>query len=79
MAGRPEGQREKWLCLSYPPTTALALEHLKTEVLPAGHVVFEDHAPGDTLYILQQGRVQANYVRALFTSVGNEADRVGPP
>jgi serine phosphatase RsbU (regulator of sigma subunit) len=39
---------------------ALVLEHLRQEVLPADHVVFEDNAPGDTLYIVKSGRVQVS-------------------
>jgi phosphoserine phosphatase RsbU/P len=41
-------------------TMALVVEHLKRTVLPAGHVVFEDNAPGDTLYIIESGRVQVS-------------------
>jgi sigma-B regulation protein RsbU (phosphoserine phosphatase) len=38
----------------------LVVEHLQRVVLPAGHVVFEDNAPGDTLYIIESGRVQVS-------------------
>jgi serine phosphatase RsbU (regulator of sigma subunit) len=41
-------------------TTTLCLEHLQEEVFPAGYVVFEDNAPGDTLYIIKCGRVQVS-------------------
>jgi phosphoserine phosphatase RsbU/P len=40
--------------------TALVTQHLRRVVLPAGHVVFEDNAPGDTLYIIESGRVQVS-------------------
>jgi sigma-B regulation protein RsbU (phosphoserine phosphatase) len=40
--------------------TALFVKHLQRVVLPAGHVVFEDNAPGDTLYIIESGRVQVS-------------------
>ena len=36
------------------------VKHLKRVVLAAGHVVFEDNAPGDTLYIIESGRVQVS-------------------
>ena len=39
---------------------ALVLEHLRQEVLPAHHVVFEDNTPGDTIYIVKSGRVQVS-------------------
>jgi sigma-B regulation protein RsbU (phosphoserine phosphatase) len=39
---------------------ALVVEHLKRTALPAGHVVFEDNAPGDTLYIIESGRAQVS-------------------
>jgi len=39
---------------------ALVLDHLRQEVLPANHVVFEDNAPGDTIYIIKSGRVQVS-------------------
>jgi sigma-B regulation protein RsbU (phosphoserine phosphatase) len=41
-------------------TTTLVVEHLTEEVFPAGHVVFEDNAPGDTLYIIKSGLVQVS-------------------
>src|SRR5688500_8463063 len=40
--------------------TMLVVKHLKRVVLAAGHVVFEDNAPGDTLYIIESGRVQVS-------------------
>ena len=40
--------------------TTLVVQHLRRAVLPAGHVVFEDNAPGDTLYIIESGRVQVS-------------------
>jgi sigma-B regulation protein RsbU (phosphoserine phosphatase) len=57
-------------------TTALVLAHLKTEVLPAGHVVFEDNASGDTLYIIQQGRVQVS--KTLETGQEHVLAEMGP-
>ena len=39
-------------------TIALIVAHLTEEVWPAGHVVFEEYAPGDTLYIIVDGQVQ---------------------
>jgi sigma-B regulation protein RsbU (phosphoserine phosphatase) len=39
---------------------ALVVQHLRRVVLPAGHVVFEDNAPGKTLYIIESGRVQVS-------------------
>ncbi len=39
-------------------TTALVAEHLTEELFAPGQVIFEDDAPGDTLYIIKSGRVQ---------------------
>src|SRR5215475_4884147 len=39
-------------------TIALIMAQLTEEVWPAGHVVFEEYAPGDTLYIITDGQVQ---------------------
>ena len=39
---------------------ALVLAHVRQEVLPANHVVFEDNAPGDTIYMINSGRVQVS-------------------
>ena len=36
--------------------TTLVVKHLKRVVLAAGHVVFEDNAPGDTLYHRERSR-----------------------
>jgi sigma-B regulation protein RsbU (phosphoserine phosphatase) len=41
-------------------TTTLVINHLKRVDLAAGHVVFEDNAPGDTLYIIESGHVQVS-------------------
>jgi serine phosphatase RsbU (regulator of sigma subunit) len=41
-------------------TVALILAHLREEVVPAGGVLFEENVPGDTLYIIQSGRVQVS-------------------
>jgi sigma-B regulation protein RsbU (phosphoserine phosphatase) len=39
-------------------TVELVCQHLREEVLPAGHIVFEDNAPGDHLYIVKSGRLK---------------------
>jgi sigma-B regulation protein RsbU (phosphoserine phosphatase) len=39
---------------------ALVRRHLQEVFLPAGQVVFEDNAPGDTLYIVINGRVRVS-------------------
>src|SRR5262249_35251828 len=39
-------------------TIALIVASFTEEVWPAGHIVFEEHAPGDTLYIIMDGQVQ---------------------
>ena len=41
-------------------TVALIMAHLIEEVLPADSVVFEENAPGDTLYLIQSGLVQVS-------------------
>ena len=41
-------------------TVALSVAHLTEDILPAAHVVFEEHAPGDTLYLIQRGLVQVS-------------------
>lgn len=41
-------------------TVAVIMAHCTTEVLPADHVVFEEHAPGDTLYLIQRGLVRVS-------------------
>jgi sigma-B regulation protein RsbU (phosphoserine phosphatase) len=43
---------------------ALVREHLQEVYLPAGRVVIEDNAPGDTLYIVTSGRVQVSKLLA---------------
>jgi sigma-B regulation protein RsbU (phosphoserine phosphatase) len=49
------------LFVELDPTTATRVaEHLVEETWPAGHVVFEDNAPGDTLYLVTSGRVQVS-------------------
>ena len=40
--------------------TTLVAEHLQEEVFPADHVVFEDNAPGEALYIIKSGRVRVS-------------------
>lgn len=42
--------------------TTLVAEHLHEEVLPADHVVFEDNAPGEALYIIRSGRVRVSKI-----------------
>jgi sigma-B regulation protein RsbU (phosphoserine phosphatase) len=39
-------------------TIALIVAQLTEEVWPAGHILFEELVPGDTLYIIMDGRVQ---------------------
>src|SRR5262245_11589355 len=39
-------------------TIALIVASFTTEVWPAGHIVFEELAPGDTLYFIMAGQVQ---------------------
>jgi serine phosphatase RsbU (regulator of sigma subunit) len=39
-------------------TIALIVAQLTEEVWPAGHIVFEEYVPGDTLYIVVDGQVQ---------------------
>jgi serine phosphatase RsbU (regulator of sigma subunit) len=39
-------------------TIALIVASFTEEVWPAGHIVIEEHAPGDTLYIIIDGQVQ---------------------
>ena len=39
-------------------TIALIVAPLTAEVWPAGEVIFEEYAPGDTLYIITDGQVQ---------------------
>jgi sigma-B regulation protein RsbU (phosphoserine phosphatase) len=39
-------------------TIALIVASFTEEVWPAGHLLFEEHAPGDTLYIIMDGQVQ---------------------
>ncbi|HSX78669.1 MAG TPA: SpoIIE family protein phosphatase [Candidatus Saccharimonadia bacterium] len=39
-------------------TITLIVAQLTEEVWPAGHIVFEEYAPGDTLYIIVDGQVQ---------------------
>ncbi len=39
-------------------TIALSVAYFTEEVWPAGHIVFEELAPGDTLYIIMDGQVQ---------------------
>jgi len=39
-------------------TVELVCQHLHEEVLPAGHIVFEDNAPGDHLYIIKSGQLK---------------------
>ena len=41
-------------------TAALVMAHLPAEVWPAGRVIFEDNAPGETLYIIASGLVQVS-------------------
>lgn len=41
-------------------TAALVMAHLPAEVWPAGRVIFEDNAPGETLYIVASGLVQVS-------------------
>jgi serine phosphatase RsbU (regulator of sigma subunit) len=41
-------------------TVALIMTYLTLEVLPAGHVLFEENTPGDTLYIIQSGEIQVS-------------------
>lgn len=41
-------------------TIELITDHLQEQTLSAGHVVFEDNAPGDTLYIIESGCVQVS-------------------
>lgn len=41
------------------------IAHLDEEVYPAGSVIFEDNAPGDTLYIVKSGRVRVSKVLGL--------------
>jgi len=43
-------------------TVTLIVAHLTEEVLPAGHVVFEEHAPGDTLYIVKVGQIRISRI-----------------
>jgi len=43
-------------------TVTLIVAHLTEEVLPAGHVVFEEHAPGDTLYIVKAGQIRISRI-----------------
>ena len=56
---------------------ALVVEHLKRTVLPAGHVVFEDNAPGDTLYIIESGRVQVSKTLEQWPRTRVRRDRTG--
>jgi sigma-B regulation protein RsbU (phosphoserine phosphatase) len=42
--------------------TARALTYMSQETFPAEHMVFEDNAPGDTLYIIQSGRIRVSRV-----------------
>jgi serine phosphatase RsbU (regulator of sigma subunit) len=39
-------------------TVDLVCQHLSEEALPAGHVVFDDNAPGDHLYIVKSGSLK---------------------
>ena len=39
-------------------TVDLVCQHLSEEALPADHVVFEDNAPGDHLYIVESGSLK---------------------
>jgi sigma-B regulation protein RsbU (phosphoserine phosphatase) len=39
-------------------TIALIVASFTEEVWPAGHLLFEEHAPGDTLYLIMDGEVQ---------------------
>lgn len=41
-------------------TLTLIVAHLTEEVWPAGQVIFEEHAPGDTLYIIKAGQVRVS-------------------
>jgi serine phosphatase RsbU (regulator of sigma subunit) len=43
-------------------TVTLILAHLTEEVLPAGHIVLEEHAPGDTLYIVKAGEIRISRI-----------------
>jgi len=43
-------------------TVTLIVAHLTEEVLPAGHIVFEEHAPGDTLYIVKAGQIRISSI-----------------
>jgi sigma-B regulation protein RsbU (phosphoserine phosphatase) len=56
---RLQALQQSALFAKIDPTTAMRVaEHLVEETWPAGYVVFEDKAPGDTLYIVTSGRVQ---------------------
>src|SRR5262245_6480435 len=39
-------------------TVAMILAQLSEETVPTGHVIFEEHAPGDTLYIVTAGQIR---------------------
>ena len=57
-------------------TVALIVAHLTEEVFPAGYVVVEENAPGDTLYIIQGGQVQVS--RRLHDGQEQVLRRLGP-
>lgn len=44
---------------------ASVMAHLDEEAYPAGSVIFEDEAPGNTLYIVKSGRVQVSKILGL--------------